>query len=115
MKTKIGIACQGGGAETAFTAGALQALFNFDRIRDWGPRDKRPILVVGAAGVLSGKLKKFQAMIERTSESTTTGLVAAARHGLCTAIRSPYRLARVTFTPAMASTLFATALWPIGS
>ena len=27
MKTKIAIACQGGGAETAFTAGALQALF----------------------------------------------------------------------------------------
>jgi predicted acylesterase/phospholipase RssA len=26
MKTKIAIACQGGGAETAFTAGALQAL-----------------------------------------------------------------------------------------
>ena len=27
MKTKIAIACQGGGAETAFTAGALHALF----------------------------------------------------------------------------------------
>jgi hypothetical protein len=27
VKTKIAIACQGGGAETAFTAGALQALF----------------------------------------------------------------------------------------
>jgi len=27
MKTKIALACQGGGAETAFTAGALKALF----------------------------------------------------------------------------------------
>ena len=27
MKTKIAIACQGGGSQAAFTAGALQALF----------------------------------------------------------------------------------------
>ncbi len=29
-KTKIAIACQGGGSQTAFTAGALKALFQED-------------------------------------------------------------------------------------
>jgi len=38
---------------------ALKAHIEFDRIKEWGPRDKRPILVVGAAGVLSGHLRKF--------------------------------------------------------
>jgi NTE family protein len=38
---------------------ALKAHIDFDQIRKWGPLDKRPILVVGAAGVLSGKLRKF--------------------------------------------------------
>jgi NTE family protein len=38
---------------------ALKAHIDFDRIREWGPLDKRPILVVGAAGVLSGHLRKF--------------------------------------------------------
>ncbi len=38
---------------------ALKAHIDFDRIREWGPLNKNPILVVGAAGVLSGKLKKF--------------------------------------------------------
>jgi len=43
---------------------SLKAHIDFDRIRDWGPRDKRPILVVGAAGVLSGKLRKFVSRTE---------------------------------------------------
>jgi NTE family protein len=38
---------------------ALKAPIDFDRIREWGPLDKNPILVVGAAGVLSGKMHKF--------------------------------------------------------
>ena len=38
---------------------ALKAHIDFDRIRDWGPRDERPVLVIGAAGVLSGRLRKF--------------------------------------------------------
>ncbi len=38
---------------------SLKAHIDFERIREWGPLDKRPILVVGAAGVLSGKLRKF--------------------------------------------------------
>jgi NTE family protein len=38
---------------------ALKAHIDFDRIKEWGPRDKRPILIVGAAGVLSGHLRKF--------------------------------------------------------
>ena len=43
---------------------SLKAHIDFDRIRDWGPRDKRPILVVGAAGVLSGRLRKFVSRTE---------------------------------------------------
>jgi NTE family protein len=38
---------------------ALKAHIDFDQIKAWGVRDKRPILVVGAAGVLSGHLRKF--------------------------------------------------------
>ena len=38
---------------------ALKAHIDFDKIRKWGPVEKSPILVVGAAGVLSGKLRKF--------------------------------------------------------
>jgi NTE family protein len=38
---------------------ALEAHIDFDQIRKWGLLDKRPILVVGAVGVLSGKLRKF--------------------------------------------------------
>jgi NTE family protein len=38
---------------------ALKAHIDFGQIRKWGVLDKRPILVVGAAGVLSGKLRKF--------------------------------------------------------
>ena len=38
---------------------ALKAHIDFERIREWGPLKKRPILVIGAAGVLSGKLRKF--------------------------------------------------------
>jgi NTE family protein len=38
---------------------ALKANIDFDRIKEWGPLDKRPILVVGAAGVLSGHIRKF--------------------------------------------------------
>lgn len=38
---------------------ALEENIDFEQIRKWGPLDKRPILVVGAAGVLSGKLRKF--------------------------------------------------------
>jgi len=30
MKTKVGIACQGGGSQTAFTAGVLKALREAD-------------------------------------------------------------------------------------
>ena len=38
---------------------ALKAHIDFDQIKEWGPLNKRPILVVGAAGVLSGHLRKF--------------------------------------------------------
>ena len=43
---------------------ALKAHIDFDQIEAWGPRDKRPILVVGAAGVLSGQLRKFVSRTE---------------------------------------------------
>jgi NTE family protein len=38
---------------------SLKAHIDFERIREWGPIDKRPVLVLGAAGVLSGRLRKF--------------------------------------------------------
>jgi len=34
MKTRVAIACQGGGSETAFTAGVLKALFEENKLRD---------------------------------------------------------------------------------
>ncbi len=34
MKAKIAIACQGGGSQTAFTAGALKALFD-NKVQDY--------------------------------------------------------------------------------
>jgi NTE family protein len=43
---------------------ALKAHIDFERIREWGPLDKRPVLIVGAAGVLSGKLRKFSSCRE---------------------------------------------------
>jgi len=43
---------------------ALKAHIDFDRIREWGPVAKRPVLIVGAAGVLSGKLRKFSSCRE---------------------------------------------------
>jgi NTE family protein len=38
---------------------ALNEHLDFDRINKWGPLEKRPILVLGAANVLTGKLEKF--------------------------------------------------------
>jgi NTE family protein len=38
---------------------ALKAHIDFDLVREWGPLRRTPVLVVGAAGVLSGKLRKF--------------------------------------------------------
>jgi NTE family protein len=43
---------------------ALEARIDFATIRRWGPLAKTPILVVGAAGVLSGKLRKFSSRKE---------------------------------------------------
>ncbi len=37
----------------------LQAHIDFDEIASWGPRAKRPILILGAANVTTGKLAKF--------------------------------------------------------
>jgi NTE family protein len=37
----------------------LKAHLDFDRIREWGQLAKRPILVLGAANVLTARLKKF--------------------------------------------------------
>jgi NTE family protein len=43
---------------------ALKAHIDFERIREWGPLNKGPVLIVGAAGVLSGKLRKFSSLKE---------------------------------------------------
>ena len=45
-KRKIAIACQGGGSQTAFTAGALKALFDHDVRRDFE--------IVGLSGTSGG-------------------------------------------------------------
>jgi NTE family protein len=37
----------------------LQAHIDFDEVASWGPRPKRPILMIGAANVTTGKLTKF--------------------------------------------------------
>jgi NTE family protein len=37
----------------------LRSHIDFDEIASWGPRAKRPILILGAANVTSGKLAKF--------------------------------------------------------
>jgi len=43
---------------------SLQAHIDFERIREWGPLKKKPVLIMGAAGVLSGKLRKFSSYNE---------------------------------------------------
>jgi len=37
----------------------LQCNLDFEQIRRWGPHVRRPVLVLGAANVLTGKLRKF--------------------------------------------------------
>src|SRR5215813_7373270 len=37
----------------------LKTHIDFDEIASWGPRAERPVLVMGAANVLTGKLRKF--------------------------------------------------------
>ncbi len=37
----------------------LQSHIDFDEIASWGPRAKRPVLILGAANVTTGKLAKF--------------------------------------------------------
>ena len=37
----------------------LKSHINFDEIASWGPLPEKPVLVVGAANVLTGKLRKF--------------------------------------------------------
>ena len=39
--------------------GLLSRFINFDEIAAWGPRTERPVLIVGAANVSTGKLAKF--------------------------------------------------------
>ena len=38
---------------------SLQTHMDFDQIRRWGPLNRKPILVLGAANVLTGKMRKF--------------------------------------------------------
>lgn len=37
----------------------LESHIDFDEVESWGPRAKRPILIIGAANVSTGKLTKF--------------------------------------------------------
>lgn len=49
------------GARAAFTdfPALLGKYIDFDEIARWGPRSERPVLVIGAANVTTGKLVKF--------------------------------------------------------
>ena len=38
---------------------SLQSHLDFEQIRRWGPQRRKPILVLGAANVLTGKMRKF--------------------------------------------------------
>jgi len=51
MKAKIAIACQGGGSQTAFTAGALKALFD-NKVQDYF----NIVSLSGTPGMLSKKV-----------------------------------------------------------
>ena len=50
-----------GGLRPNFTdfSALLRKYIDFDRIAAWGPREKRPVLMMGAANVSSGQLEKF--------------------------------------------------------
>ncbi len=39
--------------------GLLSKYIDFDEVAGWGPRDQRPVLIIGAANVTTGKLVKF--------------------------------------------------------
>jgi NTE family protein len=58
-KYLIGLSTYGHRRAFADFREALRTHLDFDRIREWGPLEKRPVLVVGAANVLTGRLKKF--------------------------------------------------------
>jgi NTE family protein len=45
----------------------LRTHIDFDEIRSWGPRTKRPVLMIGAANVTTGKLAKFISIREPIS------------------------------------------------
>jgi NTE family protein len=45
----------------------LRTHIDFDEIHSWGPRTKRPVLIIGAANVTTGKLTKFISIREPIS------------------------------------------------
>ncbi|MFY9664301.1 MAG: hypothetical protein WAL67_16230 [Candidatus Cybelea sp.] len=71
MKTKIAIACQGGGSQAAFTAGALQALF------EAGIADRFEITALsgtsGGAGGLNAADRRTRARVAAEDDGKTAG------------------------------------------
>jgi NTE family protein len=59
MKTMMGYATIGQRKEFADFEYLLRRHIDFDEIAAWGPQPAAPVLVLGAASVLSGKLAKF--------------------------------------------------------
>jgi NTE family protein len=59
MKTMVGFATIGQREEFADLKHLLRRHIDFDEIAAWGPQPAAPVLVLGAASVLSGKLAKF--------------------------------------------------------
>ncbi len=58
----------------------LETHIDFAEIASWGPREKRPILMIGAANVTSGKLTKFISLAPADPRRAYPGVLRGADH-----------------------------------
>ncbi len=59
LQSVVGIATMGHRKLFRNFRSLLEAHLDFEEVASWGPREKRPILIIGAANVTTGKLTKF--------------------------------------------------------
>jgi len=59
MHTMMGLATMGHRENFKNFRALLQSHIDFEEVASWGPRAKRPVLIIGAANVTTGKLAKF--------------------------------------------------------
>jgi NTE family protein len=67
IQTTIGVATMAHRQNFRSFDTLLRTHIDFDEIRSWGPRTKRPVLIIGAANVTTGKLTKFISIREPIS------------------------------------------------